>query len=57
MSKITPSERAALAAFARQHGRRWKATLHAQWMAATASPDLMALRNTRGPSWLIGVSL
>lgn len=54
---MTTDEHRILSAFAATHGRRWKAALHAQWMAATATPELMALRNTRGPSWLIGVSL
>jgi hypothetical protein len=47
----------ALRAYARRHGRTWKAELHAEWMRASAEPLLHGLRNSHGPSWLKGYAL
>lgn len=49
---LSPSELAALRAYARKHGRTWKAALRDDWMYATAPADLMRLRNRLGPGWL-----
>ncbi len=47
----------ALRAYARRHGRTWKAELRAEWMRASAEPLLHGLRNSHGPSWLKGYAL
>jgi len=47
----------ALRAYARRHGRTWKAELGAEWMRASAEPLLHGLRNSHGPSWLKGYAL
>jgi hypothetical protein len=47
----------ALRAYARCHGRTWKAELRTEWMRASAEPLLHRLRNSHGPSWLGRVML
>jgi len=47
----------ALRAYARRHGRTWKAELKTEWMRASAEPLLHGLRNSHGPSWLKGYAL
>lgn len=49
---LTPDELAAITAFAKEHGRTWKADLRDLWMRAAAPATLHRLRNTHGPSWL-----
>lgn len=49
---LSPSELTALRAYARKHGRTWKAALRDDWMYATAPAELMRLRNRLGPGWL-----
>lgn len=49
---LSPSELAALRAYARKHGRTWKAALRDDWMYATAPAELQGLRNRLGPGWL-----
>lgn len=50
--EITTSQHEALKAFATANGRGWKKELQFQWMKATATPELHALRNSHGPRWL-----
>jgi hypothetical protein len=52
MKELTPEQLAAVAAFARLHGRRWKLHLRQQWEWARATPILHGLRNSHGPAWL-----
>jgi hypothetical protein len=61
MIDMTETERAALAAFARQYGHQWKAYLKAAWlsyrhnginMGGKDSGTLREIRNTRGMRWL-----
>jgi len=40
--------------FKKQHGRQWKDKLRSMWMMASAPGVLHRLRNTHGPSWLVG---
>ena len=54
---LTADALIALCAFAAVHGREWKRALRTAWERGTASPDLQALRNSHGPSWLVGFSL
>ncbi len=52
---LTEEEHAALAAYARKHGRKWKATLRNAWMGSPPHDDagtLRTLRNIHGPTWL-----
>lgn len=53
----TPQERAALTAYARRYGRRWKSRLLTDWVEGRdlREPDgaeLRSLRNQLGPEWL-----
>jgi hypothetical protein len=50
-------QRAALQAYAAEHGRCWKEHLLAEWINATAEPLLHQLRNTHGPTWLLHLRL
>jgi hypothetical protein len=55
----TPEQIEAVTAFARLHGRYWKARLRDAWMTGDyegfeRSDLLQQVRNTAGPSWLIG---
>ncbi len=54
---LSPSELAALRAYAQHHGRAWKAALRRDWMYATAPAELMRLRNRLGPGWLTSYRL
>lgn len=51
------AEKMAVLAFAKQHGRIWKARLSELWVRAAAEPTLHRLRNTHGPDWLRTFSL
>jgi hypothetical protein len=51
------AQRAALRAYAIQHGRCWKEHLQADWMNATVEPLLHRLRNSHGPTWLLRLRL
>ena len=57
MNKMTPEQVAALKEFAAENGRGWKRKLQEKWMKASAPPELHALRNSHGPSWLGKVKL
>jgi len=46
------TQAAALRAYARTYGPRWKPMLRAEWLNETAEPMLHSLRNSHGPSWL-----
>lgn len=55
-----PSEEqlAALVAYAKAHGRKWKSQLNHAWMTgqygmSDDSMNLQQVRNTLGPTWLI----
>lgn len=54
---LTSDELDAIAQFANEHGRTWKAELRDLWMRAAAPPTLHRLRNTHGPSWLVAFRL
>lgn len=57
---LTGDEIAALQRYAAKHGRRWKSILNSAWMGHPSHDDgglLRSLRNTHGPSWLIGYRL
>ncbi|QDJ12280.1 hypothetical protein HVPorG_05054 (plasmid) [Roseomonas mucosa] len=54
---LLQDQRAALRAYAAEHGRCWKAHLLADWMNATAEPLLHQLRNSHGPTWLLRLKL
>lgn len=58
-AELTDSDRAALAAFAAEHGRDWKAELRHRWENGTASPEMQHLRNCRyfGPRGLIKIRI
>ena len=57
MKDLREDQSAALAAYAREHGRCWKRDLLADWMSGRDAdhPEghlLRQVRNTFGPSWL-----
>jgi hypothetical protein len=61
-SELKPKERSALAAWSKEHGRKWKQALREAWEKSyypcfEQSDVLQRLRNTRGPSWLRRFSL
>lgn len=58
---LTDIEHAALEAFAKQHGRFWRADLNVAWQRASYpgmtdahKAALQRLRNRLGPRWLAG---
>lgn len=58
-AKPTAEQLDALRAYAKEHGRTWKAKLHAEWMNACQGISdldqqalLQQVRNQLGPSWL-----
>lgn len=57
LRNLTAGEIAALQAYAAEHGRKWKAALLDDWMRAALTGELHALRNSHGPSWLMGHKL
>ncbi|MBP8937196.1 MAG: hypothetical protein KBG72_01810 [Agrobacterium sp.] len=54
---LTEKEHAAISAYARENGRRWKSKLNHDWMNARTTGILQALRNSHGPSWLVSYSI
>jgi hypothetical protein len=52
VNELTEEERAALLAFAKEHGRTWKSKLLLGWETAKYPGPLQALRNNYGPEWL-----
>lgn len=54
---LTATELTSLREYAATHGARWKAALREDWMGARAVGPLQALRNTRGPRWLLDFRL
>jgi hypothetical protein len=52
--ELTENQKYALDVFVSKFGRTWKSELREQWMKGRASPELHALCNTHGPSWLQG---
>jgi hypothetical protein len=68
LRKLTPEELAQLQRWASVEGRRWKDTLQKEsWWRGIPARDrhgesagyelLYGLRNTHGPSWLVGFKL
>ncbi len=49
---LMQAQSAALRAYARTYGARWKPMLRAEWFNDTAEPLLHSLRNSHGPFWL-----
>lgn len=49
---LTPSELAAVQAYAAKRGRTWRAQLRVDWAHARLTGELHALRNTHGHAWL-----
>lgn len=56
-AELSQEELTCLKVYAAVHGRRWKEALRTEWMSASAIQPLHKLRNTHGPSWLIGFKL
>ena len=54
---LTQTEHDVIRAYAREHGRYWKASLRDDWMNARTTGIMQALRNSHGPSWLVSFSL
>lgn len=54
---LTTEQHAELAKYADVYGRTWKQSLRDDWMSGRSSGTLHALRNTHGPTWLIGFKL
>lgn len=52
LSDLTPEQREALAAFAREHGPTWRQRLADGWLVAAFPGPLQQIRNQRGPTWL-----
>lgn len=60
MTKLRPPTQAdheVIRAYAREHGRYWRASLRDDWMNARTTGVMQALRNSHGPSWLVSYSL
>jgi hypothetical protein len=62
MQDLTAEQLAVVEAWAKQHGRTWKADLRAAWANGNyngfqGSSLLQQLRNTFGPSWLTAFRL
>jgi hypothetical protein len=62
MAYETAEQLAAVQAWAKQHGRTWKAALRAAWASGDyqgfdGAPLLQQLRNAFGPSWLVSFRL
>ena len=56
--ELTANQLQAIRIFAKTHGRRWKAQLRDRWEHESgANPELLSLRNTHGPSWLVKFKL
>lgn len=53
----TPTPSAALLPFTVQHGRAWKATRRAPWVAPATDPPRHRLHDARGPSWLVSLQI
>ena len=49
---LTAEQLEALAHFANQNGRSWKARLSDLWTRTAADPILHGLHHTHGPTWL-----
>lgn len=49
----TPAQLRALAQYALDNGRYWKAKLREDWEYARTRGELQQLRNQFGPSWLV----
>jgi hypothetical protein len=56
---LTTEMELALVEFAAKYGRTWKQTLRDAWMSGNGLDAglLRQVRNTMGPSWLIGYKL
>lgn len=57
MSAPNPDQLAALASYARRHGRTWRASLRAAWESGRDEREpegalLRQIRNQYGPAWL-----
>ena len=49
---LTDAEHAAVAAYAKEHGRSWKQALNDDWSNARTRGSLQRIRNELGPEWL-----
>lgn len=56
-TEATKEERQALEFFAASHPRKWKQQLLDDWANGRTVGVLQQIRNTRGPSWLMGFEL
>lgn len=54
---LTQDEIEAVTEYAARKGRKWKSELNLEWQYARSTGDLHSLRNTHGPSWLVGYKL
>lgn len=52
LNRLSTDERAALFAYKRSHGARWKSALARDWQSSSAGPVLQRVRNRLGPAWL-----
>jgi hypothetical protein len=57
MGTPTAEQIEVLRAYAKEHGRTWKADLNRDWMTGKACGPLQQIRNQLGPSWLVRFSL
>ena len=57
MERLSQDTAAALVAYAREHGRTWKAKLGEDWLYARLTGPLQALRNSHGPAFLTMVRI
>lgn len=53
MTQPTSVQLDALVAYAREHGRNWKAKLLDDWAQARTVGPLQEVRNQFGPTWLV----
>jgi len=49
---LTEHEMNAITAYAKKHGRTWKADLLTDWYYARVPGFIQSVRNTHGPDWL-----
>ncbi len=52
VADLAPEQAAAIVAYAKREGPRWKAALNAAWERSVEPGALQQIRNAFGPSWL-----
>ena len=57
LGEPTPEQWDALVAYAREHGRTWKAQLLTDWRDGRDSGLLRQIRNSFGPRWLMLIDI